>query len=110
MSEAFLARRTMSRVLSVIIQTSVLPCVTSQRGQVKEARGHQKAQDQLKCNLTSDELIAYFDPHMKTILFVDVSLLGFGAVLTHSVWSPMPVKLSPVLRYSQIEREASAIT
>ena len=48
------------------------------------ARGHQKAQDQLKCSLTSDELIASFDPHKKTVLFVDGSLLGLGAVLTQS--------------------------
>ena len=40
---------------------------------------HQKALHQLKCNLTSDEVMAYFDP-----LFVDASPVGLGAMLTQS--------------------------
>ena len=45
---------------------------------------HQKALHQLKCSLTSDEVMAYFDPHKKTVLFVDASPVGLGAMLTQS--------------------------
>ena len=74
---------------------------------------HQKALHQLKCSLTSDEVMAYFDPHKKTVLFVDASPVGLGAMLTQSgkVISCTSKALSSVeRRYSQIEREALAIT
>ena len=74
---------------------------------------HQKALHQLKCSLTSDEVMAYFDPHKKTVLFVDASPVGLGAMLTQSgkVISYASKALSSVeRRYSQIEREALAIT
>ena len=77
MSEAFLARRNYSDLGAPLRDFT-------HKGVIKVARGHQKAQEQLKCSLTSDELIAYFDPHKKTVLLVDASLLGLGAVLTQS--------------------------
>ena len=43
---------------------------------------HQKALHQLKCRLTSNEVMAYFDPHKKTVLFVVARPVGLGAMLT----------------------------
>ena len=43
---------------------------------------HQAALDRVKRSLTSDEVTAYFDPSKKSILLVDVSPVGLGAVLT----------------------------
>ena len=74
---------------------------------------HQKALHQLKCSLTCDEVMAYFDPHKKTVLFVDASPVGLGAMLIQSgkVISYASKALSSVeWCYSQIEREALAIT
>ena len=74
---------------------------------------HQKALDQLKCSLTSDEVMAYFDPHRITVLFVDASPVGLGAMLTQSgkVICYASKALSSVeRRYSLFEREALAIT
>ena len=74
---------------------------------------HQKALHQLKCSLTYDEVMAYFDPHKKTVLFVDASPVGLGAMLTQSgkVISYASKALSSLeRRYSKIEREALAIT
>ena len=45
---------------------------------------HQKALHQLKCSLTCDAVMAYFDPHNKTALFVDASPVGLGAMQTQS--------------------------
>ena len=74
---------------------------------------HQKALDQLKFSLTSDEVMAYVDPHKKTVLFVDASPVELGAMLTQSgkAISYASKVLSIVgRRTSQIEREALAIT
>ena len=70
--------------------------------------------EQLKCSLTSNEVMAYFDPSKKSILLVDASAnpVGLGAVLTQGgkVISYASKALSSVARqYSQIEREALAI-
>ena len=46
---------------------------------------HQKALHQLKCSLTCDAVMAYFDPHNKTALFVDASPVGLGAICRHKV-------------------------
>ena len=73
---------------------------------------HQAALDRLKRSLTSDEEMAYFDPSKKSILLVDASPVGLGAVLTQGgkVISYASKALSSVeRRYSQIEREALAI-
>ena len=74
---------------------------------------HQQALDQLKCSLTSDDVMAYFDPRKKTVLIVDASPVGLGAMLTQDgkVIAYASKALSSVeRRYSQIEREALAIT
>ena len=86
---------------------------TLKRVEFKWKEVHQKALHQLKCSLTSDGVMAYFDPHKKTVLFVDASPVGLGAMLTQSgkVISYASKALSSVeRRYSQIEREALAIT
>ena len=73
---------------------------------------HQAALERLKCSLTSDEVMAYFDPSKRSILLVDASPVGLGAVLTQDgkVISYASKALSSVeRRYSQIEREALAI-
>ena len=73
---------------------------------------HQTALERLKCSLTSDEVMAYFDPSKRSILLVDASPVGLGAVLTQGgkVISYASKALSSVEgRYSQIEREALAI-
>ena len=43
---------------------------------------HQAALEWLKCSLTSDEVMAYFDPSKESILLVDASPVGLGALLT----------------------------
>ena len=73
---------------------------------------HQAALDRLTHSLTSDEVMAYFNPNKKSILLVDASPIGLGAVLTQGgkVISYASKALSSVeRRYSQIEREALAI-
>ena len=57
---------------------------------------HQKALHQLKCSLTFDEVMAYFGPHKKIVLFVTASPVGLLCWHKVAKWSPMPVKHSPV--------------
>lgn len=74
---------------------------------------HQTALDKLKHSLTSDDVMAYFDLSNETLLFVDASPTGLGAVLTQDgkVISYGSKALSSVERcYSQIECKALAIT
>ncbi|KAK3716437.1 hypothetical protein QZH41_016846, partial [Actinostola sp. cb2023] len=73
---------------------------------------HQAALERLKSSLTSDEVMAYFDPSKKSVLLVDSSPIGIGAVFTQDgkFISYASKDLSSVeRRYSQIEREAWAI-
>ena len=73
---------------------------------------HQAALERLKCSLTSDEVMAYFDPSKKSILLVDASPVGLGAVLTQGgrvISYASKALLSVERRYSQIECEALAI-
>ena len=42
---------------------------------------HREALERLKCSLTSDELMASFDPNKKSILVVDASSIGLGDML-----------------------------
>ena len=74
------------------------------------------ALQQLKRALTSDTVMAYFNPTWGTELLVDASPVGVAAVLTQRSGDDMRVisygsrALTPVeQRYSQIEREALAI-
>ena len=43
---------------------------------------HQTVVDRLKNSPTSDDVMAYFDTRKKTVLLVDASPVGLGAVLT----------------------------
>ena len=73
---------------------------------------HQQALDQHKFSLTSDDMMAYLDPRKRTVLMVDASPVGLGAILTKDgkVISYASKALSSVeRRYSQIESEALAI-
>ena len=89
-----------------------LPDLTHKGVELKWQEVHQQALDQLKCSLTSDDVMAYFDPRKKTVLIVDTSPVGLGAILTQhaKVIAYASKALSSVeRRYSQIEREALAI-
>ena len=73
---------------------------------------HQAALERHKCSLTSDEVMAYFDPSKRSILLVDASPVGLGAILTQGgkVISYASEALSTVeRRYSQIEHKALAV-
>jgi hypothetical protein len=72
----------------------------------------QKAFDKLKNDLSSDIVMTYFDPHKKTQLVVDASLVGLGSVMLQErkVVAQASKSLTDVeKRYSQTEREALAI-
>ena len=73
---------------------------------------HQAALEQLKCSLTSDEAMAYFDPSKKSVLLVDASPVVLGIMLTQggNVISYASKALSSVERHCpQIEHVALAI-
>ena len=77
---------------------------------------HQSSFDKLKTMLTSDCVMAHYDPAAPTQLRVDASPVGLGAILTqtqHGVVRPVAYAsrtLTPVeRRYSQTEREALAV-
>ena len=50
--------------------------LTHQGVEFKWQEVHQQALDQLKCSLTSDDVMVYFDPCKKTVLIVDASPVG----------------------------------
>ena len=63
---------------------------------------NQAALDRLECSLSSDEVMAYFDPSKNSILLVDASPVGLGAVLTQdgkviSYASKSPLKCGKAL-------------
>lgn len=73
---------------------------------------HQQAFDQLKRLLTSDTVLAYFDPHKAATILVDASPVGLGAILCQDnrVVAYASRSLTPVeQRYSQTEREALGV-
>ena len=66
----------------------------------------------LKDTLTSDTIMAYFDPSKETELWVDASPIGLAAILSqeNKIVSYASRALSPTeQRYSQTERECLAI-
>jgi hypothetical protein len=81
---------------------------------------HQKCLSEIQQALSSEKTLAYFQPSLETELLVDASPTGIGAILTQKANSvnatPRVIcyasrALSDVeKRYSQIEREALAIT
>ncbi len=78
---------------------------------------HQACFDKLKELLSSDTVLAYFDPELKSCIVVDASPVGLGAIFTQetrkgnrNVVCYASRTLTPVeRRYSQIEREGLAI-
>ena len=77
---------------------------------------HQNAFESLQTTLTSNSVMAHFDPSATTQLRVDASPVGLGAILTQTHGDETrPVAyasrtLTPVeRRYSQTEREALAV-
>jgi hypothetical protein len=78
---------------------------------------HQACFEKLKELLSSDTVLAYFDPELKSCIVVDASSVGLGAIFTQetregnrNVVCYASRTLTPVeRRYSQIEREGLAI-
>ena len=77
---------------------------------------HQSAFDKLKAMLTSDCVMAHYDPAAPTQLRVDASPVGLGAILTQTqlgVVRPVAYASRTLTaverRYSQTEREALAV-
>ena len=76
----------------------------------------QGAFDRVKGILTSDSVLAHYDPSKPLILACDASLYGVGAVLSHKLddGSERPVayasrSLGPAEKYSQLDKEGLAI-
>ena len=78
----------------------------------------QQAFDKIKQELSSQPVLAMYNPEADTIIAADVSSIGLGAVLTqkqqNGKWLPTTYAsraLTPTeSRYAQIEKEALAIT
>ena len=78
----------------------------------------QNSFDQLKSTLSTQTTLGYFDPSLRTTLYVDASPIGLGSVLTQH--NPKTDTTTPIYfasypltatqaRYPQIDREALAI-
>ena len=99
--------------------TAPLRELTRKRASFKWQPRHQTALDRLKEALTSEDVIAYFDPNKETHLIVDASPVGLGACLAQKVRETKDEykvvayasrSLSPTeCRYAQTEREALSI-
>ncbi|XP_062610353.1 uncharacterized protein K02A2.6-like [Saccostrea cucullata] len=92
--------------------TAPLRELTKQNVKFEWQPNQQKAFDMLKRELTSDKVMAYFDPSKETTMIVDASPVGLGALLTQEgkVISYGSRALNDVeTRYSQTEREALAV-
>ncbi|CAB4008646.1 hypothetical protein BSL78_21779 [Paramuricea clavata] len=73
---------------------------------------HQQAFDQLKDLLTSDTVLAYFNPHKEATIIVDDSPVGLGAIFCQDqrIVAYASRSLTPVeQRYSQTGREALGV-
>ena len=77
---------------------------------------HDRALQNLNHHLTSNRVLAYFDPRKHSTIYVDASPVGLGAILTQSdgdqqkIISYASKALTDVeRRYSQTEREALAV-
>ena len=93
--------------------TSPLRALTRQDAEWKWESEEQKAFENLKTVLTSeDRVMSYFDPKKRTEIVVDASPVGLGALLVQDgrVLSYASRALSDVeRRYSQVEREMLAV-
>lgn len=78
---------------------------------------HQQAFIEIKNLMTSDQVLAHFDPNAKIILTVDASPSGLGAILSQvgDEGTERPISFvsrtlnAAETRYSQIQKEATAI-
>ena len=96
-----------SRFIRDYVHIVVPLCDLTHKGmEFKWEKVHQTVLDKLKCSLTSDDVMAYFDPSKETVLLLDASSVRLGAVLTQDgkVISYGSKTLSSMERhYSQIE-------
>ena len=60
---------------------ALLQDLTHKDVEFKWEKKHEMALEQLKNSLTSDEVMAYFDPNKQSVLLVDASPVGLGAML-----------------------------
>lgn len=89
--------------------TAPLRDLTKNNVNFEWGKNQQKSFETLKRDLTSDKVMAYFDATKQTVMIVDASPLGLGALLTQDgkVISYGSRALNDVeTRYSQTEREA----
>ena len=97
--------------------TAPLREVCKESGQFKWGEEQQKAFDELKNLLSSDTVMAYFDPNRPASIDVDASPVGLGGILTQSdnqgrekVVAYGSVALNKAEQnYPQIEREGLAV-
>ena len=99
--------------------TAPLRELTRKHASFKWQPHHQTALDRLKKALTSEDVIAYFDPNKETCLIVDASPVGLGACLAQKVRETKDEykvvayasrSLSPTeRRYAQTKREVLSI-
>lgn len=91
------------------------PPATHKDVEFKRQEVHQTALDQLRCRYTSDKLglglITFIYHHKKTVLFVDTSPVGLGALTQSSkvIFYASKALFNIERCYSQFEREALAI-
>ena len=79
---------------------------------------HQEAFNTLKSSLRNEATMVFSNPHATTKIITDANPVGFGAILTqkqeNGKYNPVAYVLrsstSIELRYSQIEKEALAVT
>lgn len=92
--------------------TAPLRDLTKNNVNFEWGKNQQESFETLKRDLTSDKVMAYFDATKQTVMIVDASPLGLGALLTQDgkVISYGSRALNDVeTRYSQTEREALAV-
>lgn len=92
--------------------TAPLRDLTKNNVNFEWGKNQQESFETLKRDLTSDKVMAYFDATKQTVMIVDASPLGLGALLTQDgkVISYGSRVLNDVeTRYSQTEREALAV-
>lgn len=92
--------------------TAPLRDLTKNNVNFEWGKNQQESFETLKRDLTSDKVMVYFDATKQTVMIVDASPLGLGALLTQDgkVISYGSRALNDVeTRYSQTEREALAV-